>query len=421
MSLLAPAPDVALGLRANWRQFALLVAVNVFVGAMVGLERSVLPMVAEEDFGVTSTALAAAFVGGFGLSKALTNLAAGALAERLTRRRTLILGWWIGLPVPLLIIWAPAWEWVVAANLLLGVNQGLTWSMTVNMKVDLVGPARRGLALGFNETAGYVSVGVFAFLSGLMAEQWGARPAPFYLGAGMAAFALAVSTLFVRDTSAHVRREAAEHPGGPQRRVPLGRAFAEATWHRRDLAGLCQAGFAINLNDAVAWAIFPLFFAAQGRSLEEVAVLAAAYPLAWGALQIPAGWASDHVGRTRLIVLGFFVQGIATASVLFTSLFGALLVAALALGVGKALAYPTLLAAVSDAAAPASRASTLGVYRFWRDSGALGGAVVGGTLADLMGFEVAIAVIAAITTGAGVVVARTARPQSPLQPLEVPA
>lgn len=401
--------DVALGLRKNRGQFILLVAINAFVGAMVGLERTVIPLLAEQDFGITSAAVTASFVGGFGLAKAVTNLLAGAVAERITRRRTLILGWAFGVPVPLLIIWAPAWEWIVFANVLLGINQGLAWSMTVNMKVDLVGPRRRGLALGFNETAGYMAVGVFAFLSGLIAEQWGARPEPFYLGVAVATVALALSALFVRDTTAHMQLEARQHSSVPVRPEALRRVFADATWRRRDLFGLSQAGFAINLNDAVAWAIFPLYFAAEGRSLDEIAVLAAVYPLTWGILQAPAGWASDHVGRRGLIVAGFLLQAVGTAAVLSSSTFGLLVLAAIVLGVGKALAYPTLLAAVSDAVAPARRASSLGVYRFWRDLGALGGAVLGGVLADVAGFAIAIATIALITLAAGLVVAVTTR------------
>lgn len=416
----SPQSDVALGLRENRGQFVLLVTINAFVGAMVGLERTVLPLLAEQDFGITSAAVAASFVGGFGLAKAITNLFAGVIAERITRRRTLILGWAFGVPVPLLIIWAPTWEWIVFANVLLGINQGLAWSMTVNMKVDLVGPRRRGLALGFNETAGYMAVGVFAFLSGLVAQQWGARPEPFYLGIALATVALGLSAIFVRDTTAHMQLEARQHSSAASHPVPLRQTFAETTWRRRDLFGLSQAGFAINLNDAVAWAIFPLYFAAQGRSLDEIALLAAIYPLTWGVLQAPAGWASDHVGRRRLIVGGFLLQAAGTAAVLAGSAFGVLVAAAVVLGVGKALAYPTLLAAVSDAVAPARRASSLGVYRFWRDLGALGGAVVGGVLADLAGLDVAIASIALITLGAGIVVAITNRdPQPSSIPLEV--
>lgn len=406
-------PTVALGLRENRSQFVLLIAINAFVGSMVGLERSVLPLLAEQEFGITSAALAASFVGGFGLAKAVTNLVAGAVAERFTRRRTLILGWCFGLPVPLLIIWAPAWEWIVFANVLLGINQGLAWSMTVNMKVDLVGPRRRGLALGFNETAGYMAVGIFAFISGLIAEQWGARPEPFYLGIALATVALGLSAIFVRDTTAHVRMEARQHSSAPVTPVPLRRVFAETTWRRRELFGLSQAGFAINLNDAVAWAIFPLYFAAEGRSLDEIALLAAVYPLTWGVLQAPAGWASDHVGRRGLMIAGFMLQATGTIAVLGSSAFALLVTAAVVLGVGKALAYPTLLAAVSDAVEPARRASSLGVYRFWRDLGALGGAVLGGVLADVAGLATAIATIAAITLGAGLVLAFTTRGARP--------
>ena len=398
-------PGVTLGLRANWRQFALLVAVTAFVGAMVGLERSVLPLIAEREFGITSRTAIVSFVAAFGLAKAVSNLFAGHLSGRFTRRRVLILGWLVGIPVPLMLIWAPAWSWIVVANILLGVNQGLTWSMTVNIKLDLVGPRRRGLALGINEASGYLAVGAAALLSGLIAGRVGLRPEPFYLGIAVVALGLALSAIFVRDTAAHVALETMAH--AIARRPPsLRRSFAETTWRRSDLFALSQAGFVNNLNDGLAWAILPLFFATRGLSLGEIAVLAAVYPAVWGGLQMLTGWASDVVGRRPLIAGGMIVQGAAIAAIGVAGSFVPWLAGAIALGVGTALVYPTLLAAVGDAVHPEERASFLGVYRFWRDAGAMAGALLVGVIADLLGFIAAIEAVAALTALSGFVVLR---------------
>ncbi len=400
-------PRVVLGLRANWRQFALLVAVNAFVGGMVGLERTILPLLAKDEFGIASKAAAVSFIAAFGLAKALSNLVAGHLSERITRRRVLIAGWLFALPVPLLLIWAPAWSWVVAANAFLGVNQGLTWSMTVNMKVDLAGPRRRGLALGLNEAAGYVSVAAAAYLTGLIAERYGLRPEPFYLGIAFAASGLALSVLFVRDTAAFVAHEGGGH--GPE--LPtLRRSFVDTTWRRPQLFAVSQAGFVNNLNDGVAWGIFPLFFASRGLEIDRIAVLAAAYPLVWGLLQLVTGWGSDLVGRKPAIVGGMLLQAAAISFVGASDAFSAWLVAVVLLGAGTALVYPTLLAAIGDAVAPRERATSLGVYRFWRDAGAVAGALAAGALADLFGFQAAIQAVAALTAASGVVAAQTLRP-----------
>ncbi|MCH7718984.1 MAG: MFS transporter, partial [Chloroflexi bacterium] len=301
---------IALGLRANWRQFALLVAVNAFVGGMVGLERSILPVLAEAEFGIASKTAAVSFVAAFGLAKAITNLFAGRLSERFSRRSVLIAGWLFGLPVPFVLIWAPSWSWVIAANALLGINQGLTWSMTVNMKLDLAGPRRRGLALGINEAAGYIAVAAAAFLTGVIAQRYGLRPEPFYLGIAFVALGLALSTFLVRDTAPFValesggRSQAAAAPS-------LWHSFAETTWRRPHLFGVAQAGFVKNLNDGMAWGIFPLFFASRGLELDQIATLAAVYPLVWGLLQLLTGWASDLLGRKRIIVAGMLLQAVA--------------------------------------------------------------------------------------------------------------
>ena len=402
-------PGVRLGLGPNWRQFALLVAVNAFVGGMVGLERSVLPVLAEEEFGIASKTVAVSFIATFGLAKAVANLFAGTLAERFSRRHVLIAGWLFGLPVPFVIIFAPAWGWIVAANALLGVNQGLAWSMTVNMKVDLVGPQRRGLALGLNEAAGYLSVAAAAFAAGVIAESHGVRPAPFYLGIAFAALGLALSVLLVKDTSAFVRAEAVARSAG-ERPASLRRSFAEATWRRPYLVGASQAGLVNNLNDGLAWGIFPLYFLSRGLELERVAVLAALYPLVWGAAQMGTGWASDILGRTPMIVGGMLSQGVAIAVVGIGDSFATWAAAVLVLGLGTAMVYPTLLAAIGDVVHPTDRATTMGVYRFWRDAGAMAGALLGGALADLFGFGTAIQVVAALTVASGVFAAVVMRP-----------
>jgi MFS family permease len=410
---------IKLGLSANWPQFALLVAVNAFVGGMVGLERSILPVLAEEEFGIASKTVAVSFIATFGLTKALSNLFAGRLSERFSRRSMLIAGWLFGLPVPLLIIVAPAWGWIVAANLLLGINQGLAWSMTVNMKVDLVGPQRRGLALGFNEAAGYLSVGAAALLAGVIAERFGLRPEPWYLGIAFASAGLALTVLLVRDTAPFVRIESAA-AGVAAQPLSLARSFARGTWKDMHLAGISQAGFVNNLNDGLAWGILPLFFASRGLSLDRIAILAAAYPLMWGGLQIATGWFSDVAGRKPLIVIGMLLQAAAIAVIGLADEFGVWLLALMCLGLGTAMVYPALLAAAGDRAHPGERATALGVYRFWRDAGAIAGALIAGGLADAFGFEPAIQLVAAITAGSGVLAAWMLRdPGRPSRPAEV--
>jgi MFS family permease len=399
-----------LGLGANWPQFALLVAINAFVGGMAGLERSILPGLAAAEFGIASTTVAVSFIAAFGLTKALANLFAGRLSSRFSRRSLLISGWLFGLPVPFLIIAAPAWSWVVAANVLLGLNQGLCWSMTVNMKIDLVGPRRRGLALGLNEAAGYLAVAVAALLAGVIAERAGYRPEPFYLGIGFAAAGLALSVLFVRDTAPFVALEAVNHGSTPAA-PSLWRSFAETTWRQPRLFGVTQAGFVNNLNDGLAWGILPLFFAGRGLPLERVALLAAAYPFVWGGLQLGTGWVSDLIGRKPLIVGGMLLQGAAIALVGAGSGFAAWLSGVCLLGLGTAMVYPTLLAAIGDAVHPEERSTALGVYRFWRDAGAMAGALAAGVIADLFGFVAAIQTVAVLTVFSGVIAARTVAPR----------
>ncbi|MEX2227416.1 MAG: MFS transporter [Dehalococcoidia bacterium] len=402
---------------ANWQQFVLLVATNAFVGGMVGLERSILPVLARDEFGIASKTVAVSFIATFGLTKALANLFAGRLSERFSRRSILIVGWLFGLPVPFLIILAPSWGWVIGANALLGINQGLAWSMTVNMKVDLVGPRRRGLALGLNEAAGYLAVAAAAFGAGVIATQYGLRPEPWYLGIAFVACGLALSVLFIRDTAPFVAMESVAARGRAAD-VSLGRSFARGTWRDRHLVGISQTGFVNNLNDGLAWGIFPLFFASHGLSLNRVAILAATYPLIWGGLQLFTGWASDVAGRKPLIVAGMLLQAVAISVVGFSNEFGLWLGALALLGLGTAMVYPALLAATGDAVHPEERATALGVYRFWRDAGAIGGALAAGLLADAFGFNTAIQVVAALTVASGAIAALTLRPPTSAASIE---
>jgi MFS family permease len=411
---------VRLGLRANAGQFALLVALNSVVGAMVGLERSVLPLVGKEDFGLRSTSAVLAFVVAFGAAKAMTNLAAGALAERLSRKRLLVAGWLVALPVPLLIALAPSWWWIVAANLLLGANQGLAWSMTVVMKIDLAGPARRGLALGLNESAGYLGVAGAAFATGALAASYAPRTVVWVGAAALVGVGLLVSIGFVRDTSRHVRFEAGE---GGEAAPSLGAAFKSVSFREPILRACSQAGLVNNLNDALAWGLAPLYLAAHGASVRQVAIVAAAYPLVWGAGQLVTGWLSDHTGRKPLISSGMLLQaGALGLLVAGEGSFAPSLAAAVLLGVGTAMVYPTLLAAVSDAVRPRARAQAVGIYRFWRDFGFVVGAVIVGVGADAASASAAIVIVAALTAASGAVVAATSwQPRPALRPAPVPS
>ncbi len=396
--------SVSLGLRANWQQFSLLVLINAFVGGMVGLERTVVPLIGSEEFRIASTTLVVSFIVSFGVIKALANLVSGQLADVWGRKRVLVIGWLFGLPVPFIVMWAPSWEWVVAANALLGINQGFAWSMTVIMKVDLVGPKSRGLAVGFNEFAGYLTVGVTAFLTGYIAAHYGLRPAPFYLGIGYAILGLALSALLVRDTRDHVRLEARAND---KQIEPVGfwKIFALTSCGDRNLFAACQAGLVNNLNDGMSWGIFPLFFASFGLGVERIGILKAVYPAAWGILQVATGPLSDRWGRKGLIAMGMWVQAGGLFLTAFTRSFEWWLVASLLLGVGTAMVYPSLIAAVSDASHPTWRARSLSVYRFWRDLGYAIGALSAGLIADFFGLAWAIGSIAALTFVSGVVVA----------------
>jgi MFS family permease len=404
-----PAPALSLGLGANRRQFWLLVLINAFVGAMVGLERTVLPLLAEVEFGLASKSAVLSFIATFGVVKALTNLFAGRLSDSYGRKHVLLAGWILGLPVPFLVIWAPSWSWIVFANVLLGINQGLAWSMTVIMKIDLVGSKQRGLAMGLNEFSGYLAVALAALGTGYLAQAYGLRPEPFYLGIACAAAGLALSLLFVRETRHHVTLEAKEFRSasavaGHDTGLTPREIFARASWRDPALSSAGQAGMVNNLNDGLAWGLFPLFFAAAGLEVAQIGILSFTYPAVWGLLQLWTGALSDRWGRKRLIAGGMLVQSGALAAIGLVRGFWPWVGAAALLGVGTAMVYPTLLAAVGDVAHPAWRASAVGVYRFWRDSGYAMGALLAGALADLFGMAWSIGAVALLTFASGLLV-----------------
>lgn len=399
-----PARAVRLGLRENLGQFALLVLVNAFVGGMVGLERTVVPLIGSEEFGLVLRTAIFSFIVTFGLVKAVSNLFAGGLADRFGRKKILVVGWMLGVPVPVILMYAPSWEWIVAANVLLGVNQGLAWSMTVVMKIDLVGPRGRGLAVGLNEFAGYLAVGLTALATGYLASVYGLRPEPFYLGVAYALLGLLVSVFFVRDTREHVRLELSEHPPEPNT-LTFREVFARTSYGDRNLFACSQAGLVNNLNDGMSWGVFPLFFANFGLGVGRIGVLKAVYPAVWGTFQIVTGSLSDRWGRKGLIVAGMWTQATAIFLIVATRDFGWWLVGSVLLGLGTAMVYPSLIAAVSDASHPSWRARSLSIYRFWRDLGYALGALSAGIIADVFGISWAIGSVGVLTFLSGTVVA----------------
>lgn len=401
-----------LGLRANAAQFALLVAVNALVGGMLGQERTVLPLLAEAEFGLRAYTAALTYILAFGLAKAATNYVAGTWSDRFGRKPVLVAGWWVAAPVPLLLIWAPSWAWVVVANVLLGVSQGLTWSTTVIMKIDLVGPSRRGTAMGLNEAAGYIAVAATALATGFLADAYGLRPVPFLLGAAYAALGLGLSTLAVRETRGHAHLEAAGHVArGDGRHDHLTdqlsdrQVFTQTSFREPALSSASQAGMVNNLNDGVAWGLFPVLFAGSGLSVARIGVLAAVYPAVWGVGQLVTGALSDRWGRKWLIATGMWVQAVGLTLVAIADDATWWAVAASLLGAGTAMVYPTLLATIGDVAHPLWRARSVGVYRLWRDGGFAVGALVAGIVADLLGVRAAVWAVAALTAASGLVVA----------------
>jgi MFS family permease len=398
----ADSPSIRLGLRDNVAQFALLVAVNAFVGALVGMERSILPAIAEADFQITGHTAMLSFIAVFGVTKALSNYAAGRFADAIGRKRLLLAGWALAIPVPFLLIWAPSWKWVLAANALLGISQGFAWSMTVIMKIDLVGPRRRGLAMGLNECAGYLALAASAYATAWVASAAGLRPEPFYLGVAFVTAGMCLS-MVVHETRAHATLESRWHDSGGM--APPDNVFWRTTVGDRNLSSVTQAGLVNNLNDGMAWGLFPLLFAAMGMDLATIGLLAAIYPATWGIGQLGTGALSDRFGRKWLIVCGMWTQAVGIAVTAMSATFERFAVGAVLLGVGTAMVYPTLLAAIGDVAHPDWRATSVGVYRFWRDAGYVAGALVAGAAADAFGLPVAMQIVAALTFLSGVVVA----------------
>jgi MFS family permease len=394
---------VRLGLRENLAQFGLLVGVNALVGGMIGQERTVLPLLARDVFHLEAFTSALTFIVAFGSVKAITNYFAGTLSDRFGRKPVLVSGWLVGLPVPLLIIWAPSWGWIIVANVLLGMNQGLTWSTTVIMKIDLVGPQRRGTAMGFNEASGYVAVAVTALATGYIAAHAGLRPEPFYLGIAYAGLGLMLSVVAVRETHAHARHESQHDTTGVDEHI--GSVFRHTSFREPALSAACQAGLVNNLNDGMAWGLLPLFLTERGLSVGSTGLIAAIYPAVWGLGQLATGAMSDRYGRKRLIVGGMWLQGVAIAAIVAFQSFGGWIVASVALGAGTAMVYPTLLAAIGDVAHPSWRASSVGAYRFWRDAGFPLGALGAGVIADTAGLSAAFIAVAVLTVLSGVVVA----------------
>jgi MFS family permease len=397
-------PAVRLGLRENVAQFMLLVIVNAFVGAMVGMERSILPAIAEQDFHLVARTAVLSFIVVFGVTKALTNYAAGRLADRIGRKQVLVAGWAIAIPVPFILMWAPSWNWILVANALLGISQGFTWSTTVIMKIDLVGHERRGLAMGLNEFAGYVALAGAALLTGWIAARHGLRPDPFYPGVVFVALGLALSALLVQETHAHVALESSIHRASAQA-VSAREVFWRTTVTDRNLSSISQAGLVNNLNDGMAWGLLPLFFAAANLSVDRIGMLAAIYPATWGVVQLATGALSDRVGRKWLIATGMWVQAAGISVVILSRGFAGFASGGILLGIGTAMVYPTLLAAIGDVAAPTWRASAVGVYRLWRDLGYALGALLAGFTADVLGLAGAMWVVTAITCASGLVVA----------------
>jgi MFS family permease len=397
------APAIRLGLRENAAQFALLVLVNAFVGAMAGMERSILPLIAEREFNLVAQTSVLSFIVVFGITKAVTNYAAGRLADRFGRKHVLVAGWLVAAPVPFILMWAPSWTWILIANAALGISQGLTWSATVIMKIDLVGSQQRGFAMGVNEFAGYLAVAAAALGTGWIAGHYGLRPQPFYLGVAFVVLGLGLSALAIRDTTSHVGVESTL--AGPAADVPSQReVFWRASVSDANLSSASQAGLVNNLNDGMAWGLLPLVFASARMSVEQIGILAAIYPATWGVVQLGTGGLSDRMGRKWLIASGMWVQAGGLALVAVTSTFRGFALGGILMGVGTAMVYPTLLAAIGDVAAPSWRSSAVGVFRFWRDSGYVAGALIAGVAADLFGFSIAIALVALLTCLSGVVV-----------------
>ena len=392
-------PEITLGLRENWKQFTLLVIINAFVGGMVGLERSILPQIAEKEFHIEAKTAILSFIVAFGIVKAVTNYFMGALANRIGRKNLLTIGWLFGIPVPFLLIAATNWNWVIAANILLGINQGLTWSSTVVMKIDLVGEKQRGFAMGLNEFAGYLALAVVAFLTGWIASEYGLRPYPFYIGIVLSVLGFFASLLLVKDTKHHIAHETTTSS------IPrLNNIFWQTTWKNRTLGSVTQAGLVNNLNDAMAWGLFPILMANKGFGIAEIGTITAIYPVVWSIAQLFTGKLADRYCKKDLLFIGMLLQGLVLIAFLFASSMPHFLVLSILLGVGTALVYPTFLAAIAENTHPADRANSLGVFRFWRDSGYAIGAIITGIIADTLGIDASLIVIGLLTILSAIII-----------------
>ena len=391
--------DVRFGLKENWQQFSLLVLVNAFVGGMVGLERSILPQLAAQEFHIASHSAIFSFIVVFGIVKALTNYFAGHFANALGRRRLLIYGWLFAIPIPFLLMWAPSWNWIVAANVLLGINQGLAWSSTVTMKIDLVGDKQRGLAMGINEFAGYLSVGLVALLTAWIANKYGIRPYPFYVGIVFVFLGLLISWVWVKDTRSFVQKASQEST------LPLLKnPFWDTSLLHRNLGAISQAGLVNNLNDGMIWGLFPLLLATKGFDLGQIGIITAIYPLVWGLAQLGTGRLSDFICQKDLLFIGMLLQAFAILGLIWAQTFAAFAILSFVIGIGTAVVYPTFLASIAENTHPADRAASLGTFRLWRDLGYAFGAILTGVLADYFELEVSVAVIGLLTLGsAGVI------------------
>jgi MFS family permease len=384
--------QVKLGLKENWKQFSLLVLINAFVGGMVGMERTILPELAESEFGLKGNAVILSFIIVFGFTKAITNYFAGAFANKIGRKNLLVIGWFFALPIPFILMYTNSWNWIIFANVLLGINQGLTWSSTVVMKIDLVGEKQRGLAMGLNESAGYLAVGGVAFLSGWIASEYGLRPYPFYLGVGFSVLGLLGSWILVKDTIHHVAKETAVSSIKKLKNI-----FWETTWKDRNLGSISQAGLVNNLNDGMVWGLFPILLATKKFELDEIATIVAVYPMFWGVGQLFTGKMADIFDKKKMLFLGMLLQGIALLSMIYATTFWHFVILSSVLGIGTAIVYPTFLAGIGDYTHPEQRAKSIGIFRLWRDSGYAFGAIITGIISDIWNINTSIALIGGLT------------------------
>jgi MFS family permease len=393
------APQIKLGLKENWRQFTLLVIINAFVGGMIGLERTIVSQIAAVDFGLVAKTAVLSFIVVFGITKAITNYYTGILANKFGRKRLLIIGWIVALPVPLMLMQATSWNEIMAANILLGINQGLAWSSTVMMKIDLVGEKNRGFAMGLNEFAGYIALAAIAFGTGWIAQEFGLRPYPFYLGIVIAITGLTLSILFVKDTHKHVLLESTGSVTPKLKNI-----FWDTTWKHKNLGSITQAGLVNNLNDGMVWGLFPMLLISKGFTLSDVGIIVATYPAVWGIGQLFTGSLADKFCKKNLLFWGMFLQGVALVAMIFATTFFNFVVLSSLLGAGTAIVYPAFLAAVSDYTHPDQRPKSIGIFRLWRDFGYAIGAILTGLIADRFGLVAPVLIIGLLTIVSSLIV-----------------